>query len=77
MYEQLTNGKHFVYRIGDGGSGLVHAENYDDAIGKVLAAYSKHGQPELSKDDISVYDIVSYFKDSPCVIELLEGDFTP
>ncbi len=72
MLNELTNGKYFFYRLEEGGSGIVKADNIEQAESEVRDAYIKHSVPKLS-EGIEIHPIVQKpFGDSPDVMELYE-----
>ncbi len=71
LMNELTNENYYMYKIAGGGFGIVKANTEDSAKREVLNAYHKHGQPELTEEDVTVLPVISgYFSDSPNVIEL-------
>lgn len=72
MLSELTNGKYFFYRLEEGGSGIVKADNTEQAESKVRDAYIKHSDPTLS-ERIEIHPIVQKpFGDSPDIMKLYE-----
>lgn len=71
MFSIFIKENYYMYKIANGGFGIVKANTEDSAKREVLNAYHKHGQPELTEEDVTVLPVISgYFSDSPNVIEL-------
>ena len=73
IHKMLQKGNIWVYRLEDGGHGLVEAESPEEAEDKVRQAYCKHGSISESTP-IEIYDTFSggscWFGDCPDVLEL-------
>lgn len=70
----IENGELFCYTLSDGGTGIVIADNPEEAEEKVRAAYSKHGGYEngyIASDIINVFELEQKpFEDAPDVLEI-------
>ena len=72
MLKTLTNGDYFLYKLEQGGGGIVRADSPTDAVRKVREAYRKHSSADFT-EGISVYDIYQVpFDDCPDVLEIEE-----
>ena len=69
MLNELINGNYFIYQIGDGGCGIVKADNYEEALKNVEKAYSIHGEKNIV---VELHKIMEdgWFNDSPDIIEI-------
>lgn len=72
MLNTLANGTYWYYRLEEGGSGIVKADNPVEAENKVRDAYKKHSVADFS-ERIDIYDIYQKpFEDAHDVIEIYE-----
>lgn len=74
LIKYIENGELWAYELEDGGTGIVIADNSEQAELKVREAYLKHGGYDKSGIDateVRIYEIVQKpFVDAPNVLEI-------
>lgn len=74
ILKYIQEGTLWCYTLGDGGTGIVIADNAEEARKKVRVAYSKHGGYEKGNlDSVAIYiwEISKPFDDAPDVLEIM------
>lgn len=76
LVKYIENGELFSYELSDGGSGIVIADNVEEAEYKVKTAYKRHGGYENENLEGVRVDIFALyqkpFNDAPDVLEIFE-----
>lgn len=76
LVKYIENGELFSYELSDGGSGIVIADNVEEAEYKVKTAYKRHGGYENENFEEVRVDIFALyqkpFNDAPDVLEIFE-----
>ena len=76
LVKYIENGELFSYELSDGGSGIVIADNVEEAEYKVKTAYKRHGGYENENLEEVRVDIFALhqkpFNDAPDVLEIFE-----
>ncbi len=76
LVKYIENGELFSYELSDGGSGIVIADNVEEAEYKVKTAYKRHGGYENENLEEVRVDIFALhqkpFNDVPDVLEIFE-----
>lgn len=75
IIKHIQEGELWCYTLSDGGTGIVIADNEEEAEKKVRTAYSKHGGYEegnLASVEVNVWEITQKpFDDAPDVLEIM------
>ena len=76
LVKYIENGELFSYELSDGGSGIVIADNVEEAEYKVKTAYKRHGGYEnenLEEVRVDIFALYQKpFNDAPDVLEIFE-----